>query len=163
MAEKKAKKAKVDLNTLLAGTFLEEILKTKGKGSRSPVDEKNGGEVVIGKMTDLELRLNALNNEYGKIGGILQAKLQYEDIPEDKVEETTIQVMNISARQEIYNKLMWQILRERHPVANEHTIGIRENEQVVMFKNRKMRHRCIEIGKGGSDELNDLLGGIFDR
>jgi hypothetical protein len=126
---------KLDLNELLAGTFLEELATIQDKDPGAPVAD---GERVFGEMSKVERKLYALGQKYAKLAMLIAAEAEFESENMEDRDRLMGIANNTRDSSSAVREVMWAIIRDRlHLITHGMTVGVRKNFQVVCFKPKK--------------------------
>lgn len=152
----KARLEELTKDSLLEGLF-DAPLDMKRIGVHDPVGE---GEEVIGELNELECRLRALGLKYGKLGGAMRLKAEYD--AESKEEEMSLvtQAQAIIDAGKGLISVVWSNIRMRFNVGHEYGVGIRDGLKIVQFKHKEdkpnigklLAKKLISLGP---DDLDD--------
>ena len=151
-----ARLAELTKDSLLEALFDGPIDK-KRIGVHDPI---GNGEEIIDELNELECRLRALGLKYGKLGGAMRLKAEYD--AESREEELMLvtQAQSILDAGKALIAIVWSNIRMRLNVGHEYGIGIREGIKFVQFKHKD---EMPNIGKLLAKKLIELSPDDLDE
>ncbi len=109
-------------------------------------------------MTAVERKLYGLLAQYGKLGGGIALKLEYDSLSDDESVLLEVAGRELKSKLKALRQLMWVLIKERlvEELGAEFSVGVRADFEIVRFIDNRKQNEPPEF-------IKKLVGDILDR